>query len=311
MEDDLTQFISDHYLLDRVTFAGRLATKGTRIAFRITSDGGEFVVKLTPPGREEAIMQRDVDMVHFLAQSDFPAPRLLRARDGSSFVSFQDRFVTVCSYIQGDNPEPDLLFFEKLGDLLARLHLLPAPAGDFLSDYRPETELPRVKESLSHLTDSTDIEVATKLIKAIDEFPSFDLVPTALIHGDLWFGNILQSGSGELSLIDWDDAGVSYPILDVGYVIAHLCTFTPPGLTVENVVWTPGIAWRPDWASAFLASYRRRRQLSDSEIQILPRAIEFSLLVYLVDWKEAKILPGNYQRLLLFESQVFDVRPVQ
>lgn len=304
MEDRLIHFISQQFLLDRVTLVGRLETKGTRIAFRITADGGEFVVKLTPPDREVAQLQRDVDVLRYLAEADFPAPRLLQTRNGSWFVPFEGRFLTLYRYIQGHDPKPDGLLFEKLGDLLAQLHSLPLPLGDYPSDYRPETELPRVKEALLHLPGSKDKEIASDLIKNIDDFPLFDSLPMALIHGDPWFTNIVQTARGDLSLIDWDDAGLSYPILDVGYVIAALCSFAPPDQLAGSVAETPEIAWHPDWASVFLASYQRRRPLSIREIRFLPQAVKFSLLVYMVDWAEPRIFPGNYLRLKLFESQV-------
>jgi len=131
------------------------------------------------------------------------------------------------SYVQGDRAQPDAPFFEEIGSMLATLHSLPLPVGQYQSEYRPESELPRGKEALSHLTGANDQVHAIELMKIIDDFPSIDHLPMSLIHGDPYFTNFVQSGRGAISLVDWDDAGLSYPILDVGYVLAHLCTVTP------------------------------------------------------------------------------------
>jgi len=63
---------------------------------------------------------------------------------------------------------------------------------------------------------------------------------------------ILVDGSGGLTLVDWDDAGIGISLLDVGYVVAHLCTFLPGDRARWGVRGSGEIVWRPDWALSFL-----------------------------------------------------------
>jgi aminoglycoside phosphotransferase (APT) family kinase protein len=43
-------------------------------------------------------------------------------------------------------------------------------------------------------------------------------VEPALIHGDYWAGNTLWSGGKLIAIVDWDDAKLGDPAMDVGYM---------------------------------------------------------------------------------------------
>jgi thiamine kinase-like enzyme len=40
-----------------------------------------------------------------------------------------------------------------------------------------------------------------------------------ITHGDCWYQNVIKSGVGQVALIDWDEAGVGLPLLDLGYML--------------------------------------------------------------------------------------------
>lgn len=46
--------------------------------------------------------------------------------------------------------------------------------------------------------------------------------PLTFVHGDLWPGNLLFQGDRLTGIVDWGDAGVGHPGLEVGYLAADL-----------------------------------------------------------------------------------------
>jgi thiamine kinase-like enzyme len=142
-----------------------------------------------------------------------------------------------------------------------------------------------------------------ELLEIIDQFPSFDRLPQAIIHTDPWLTNLIETPTGDLYLIDWEDGGVSYPLLDVGYVLSYMVTFT----TRDRAMWgitgpSSGPDWHPDWGREFLAAYRTIRPLNAEEQRLLPDAIRMSFLEYIPNWGSTELIVDNYCRMKLVEG---------
>jgi hypothetical protein len=227
-----------------------------------------------------------------------------------------------------------------LGGLLARLHSLPVggevPAASSgaegrlavpESGYRPEQNLPGLRDALRQvdsfigeagpLTPREQRAIVPELLELIERFPSFDRLPRGIIHSDPYFVNLIETpaaSSGveappavpanDLYLIDWEDGGVSYPLLDVGYVLAHLVTFTPRDRAVWGVPGPEsGPNWRPDWGREFLDAYQAVRPLTAEEQRLLPDAIRLNFMEYIPNWGTSELILDNYLRMKMVEEE--------
>lgn len=135
----------------------------------------------------------------------------------------------------------------------------------------------------------------------IAEFPSFEGLPESLIHTDPYYVNLLDGLDGRLYLIDWEDGGISYPLIDVGYV-GHLTTFLPHDRVELGLAFDGPVAWLPDWAQAFLDGYQAVRPMTKGEQELFPWAVRLNFLQYIWEWDERRILSENYQRMKILEG---------
>jgi Ser/Thr protein kinase RdoA (MazF antagonist) len=297
MDAALLQLLSEQYALSGVQFQQRLATKGTRQALVLATDQGRFVLKITDHTRPEAVVQTDLATLDLLAQAGFPAPRLLLTRGGQRYVPYQSSFLYLYHYIEGRQPGPSSAFFTRLGELLARLHSIPVTAGMPRSQWSPAGTIPEIVSALRKVETLQDRRMAQEALTALEDFPSMAGLPEGLVHSDPWYGNLLEDASGSLYLVDWDDAGVAYPLLDVAYVLTYLCTQLPS----EQPEGASEVAWRAEWAKIFLTSYQAIRPLSRAEQRLLPAAVRLTALVYLPHWESNQVIEDNYHRWKLLE----------
>jgi Ser/Thr protein kinase RdoA (MazF antagonist) len=211
----------------------------------------------------------------------YRAPRVVRTRDGELTAEAGDWCASATTYIEGSVIQPTLTQLRMLGAALGELHRLP-PAGrgpaPGRSCWHAGAAIPATRRLLaaarpllrpdwrglhSAFSDATDaIEAGA---------PS---LPEALTHADAWPRNCVQTGPDQVTLIDWDTAGLGFPLLDLGRALAecHLDSDLPNG--------DPG-AWLiqpdPQRITAVCQGYRSQRTLSSVELGLLADAIVFGI----------------------------------
>ncbi len=307
IDSSLLSLLNKHYGLVDFTIEEQLRTNGSRLAYRILTPSGRLVLKLTDHGRPEEIVRSDTGILAYLEQFNFPAPRMLRALDGSLFLPFEDRYFYLYHYLPGRPPVATLEYYLQLGRLLATLHALPVQDEARVSLHRPAYLLSDIRELVSQAPDDPAQQaMKAEIIEMLDAFPSFEGLPEGLIHTDPYFINVVQaeppSGDfGGLALIDWEDAGISYPLIDVGYV-GHLVTFLPNDRKNWQVLGEGSITCRFDYAQAFLDAYQSVRPLSALEKDLFAAAVRLNFLEYIWEWGERRIIPENFERMKLLEG---------
>jgi Ser/Thr protein kinase RdoA (MazF antagonist) len=214
----------------------------------------------------------------YLERGGYPAPRLVRTRSGD-LVGLDGIWLTLAtSYVEGAALRPSVEQLGMLGGALGRLHSLgvvgetgPGPAVWYPDEAIPVTlaRLDRVAElvppgwqEMYGLFRETVLALRSALGR----------LPPGLVHGDVWAANAVQTGPGQVTLIDWECGGLGLPVLDLGNCLLECL------LDAEPAGPGPG-AWhvQPDEGriAAVAAGYGAWRVLSPGERAVLLPAVRF------------------------------------
>ena len=298
MDKALFPILQTRFGLESIQVVQKFETNGQREAYLLETEQGRLVLKITDPDRPEEIVKSDTGILDYLARFDFPAPRPLFTREKQLYLPFENRFFYLYRYVEGKKPTPSAEMLAACGALLAALHILPVDDTARKSLHRPPYLLGDLKGWLLAAPETPEQQrMAQELLEMVADFPPFEGLPQGLIHTDPYFVNLLDGGDGRLHLIDWEDAGISYPLIDVGYV-GHLSTYLlHDRIHLGLGAGEGGITWKPDWAQAFLDGYQSVRPLTKLERELFPWAVRLNFLMYIWDWNERRIIPENYQRM--------------
>ena len=100
----------------------------------------------------------------------------------------------------------------------------------------------------------------------MQSLPTFEALPEAFIHTDVAPTNAIERQNGDLTFIDWDDAGVGTRVLDVGFPLIQQFVSEERQFLERN-------------ARAFYGAYFSRMKLTDEEMRhIFPAALLIALM---------------------------------
>jgi Ser/Thr protein kinase RdoA (MazF antagonist) len=262
-----------------------LTSLGGDRAWRLISDRGDHVLRVHGPQRAAA-HEGEIAVLRRLQEADYPAPRLLADTDGQLVLPMGTHSGYLVTYLEGQPTPPGPETAQRLGRSVGRLHRIDVtgvPTSTF------------TVESARVFFDSLDADPLTwdwegypalrdDLLQAWSDLGDLNDLPAAMIHTDVCFENTIQTATGEVVLIDWDDAGLAPALQDVGYFLVHEAI--PSGDAVD---------W--DRARAFLDGYQSERPLETREWDRLADALVFGALAYVLAPWESKIYHLNWQRL--------------
>ena len=218
-------------------------------------------------------------ILDWLEEHAYPAPRVIRTRSGD-LVGLAGVWATLATtYVTGTPLRPGTGQLRLLGEALGRLHALGAAGGGAAmgrAAWDPETAIPAALARLEAVEGLAPADWRPLL----DQFRAVLLVvqqwapalPSSVVHGDPWPGNAIHTTQDQVTLIDWENAGLGLPLLDLGFCL----------LECHLDVGLPGnqpSAWhiQPDEnrIAAIVAGYSRWRRLQPAEKDLLLEGIRF------------------------------------
>jgi homoserine kinase type II len=196
-----------------------------------------------------------------LAEYEFPTTHPLSSVKGGMITMYRAKPVMLKAYIAGQVCK-DLseTMLQEVGAAMARLHQLPTP--DFLLK-----TVPYGRENLSAVIGrNIDPEYESWLAERFAHLEQRTPpgLPSGLIHGDLFYDNILFEKERFKAIIDFEDACCYYKGFDLGMGILGLCA---EGVTVSL-----------DKARALVTGYQQVRMLEESEKEILQLFVEYAAI---------------------------------
>ncbi len=192
-------------------------------AFTLRSPSGarrlvlrRYLPNASPDTRAQA--ERHWRMLAALAQIGLRAPRPVWFDPDGAFFGTP---ALVMTRIAG---RPDLFgadidaWADQLAAALVRIHQAPLDAADLSFLPTPSDFLTdRLQHGPHNDVVLTHPLGATVLSALWSWIPRLRPAPAGLVHGDYWAGNTLSRRGHIVAVVDWDDATLAEPGLDVGY----------------------------------------------------------------------------------------------
>ncbi|MGZ9234668.1 MAG: phosphotransferase family protein [Anaerolineales bacterium] len=111
-------------------------------------------------------------------------------------------------------PAPGANFISQVADHLAQIHSADLSSQDL--SFLPRASSECVEISFKRSTDaqpSLDVAQIRVALQKISQFPQQNA--SVLLHGDYWPGNLLWRDERLIAVIDWEDAQIGDPLIDV------------------------------------------------------------------------------------------------
>jgi homoserine kinase type II len=190
-------------------------------------------------------------LVH-LTDHGIRTSRVVVPPDGPMVILHDEKPVMLKRYVGGDitdNITGKVLV--QLGEEMARLHEIPAPS------YVPQS----FPYGRSHFHEVTNSNLDHAYIDWLSEKNSYlqkripQHLPMALIHGDVFFDNLIVQGDQLMAIIDFEEACYYYRGFDLGMVIVGACR-DRQGISFEK-------------AGQFIRAYQKETALQSIERETL------------------------------------------
>lgn len=216
VHDRLERQIESGWVLSGVTIVDERASYPTRKVLRLCSDQGDFAAKLFKDLTRHDVLSSIETLLDVRQQGFAHAPDVLAARSGSLAQMTTVGPMVIMEYLPTPLDDSDASSWGDLGSALAELNALTGdrsfaiPVGTALRDQITRAE-------------GTPFEAGVRrLVERLDHLGS--IPSTGVVHGEANPSNAARRATGELVLLDWDQAGTGMRALDYGYplVTCHI-----------------------------------------------------------------------------------------
>ena len=197
-----------------------------------------------------------------LAEHEFPTTRLLHPVKGGLTTMHKGKAVMLKAHIVGEMYQDlDEAMLRQIGAMMARLHQLPVP------DFVPNG-LSSGWQCLPDIVDqNVDPEyeawIAKRLAELARRLPRE--LSRGLIHGDIFYDNVLFVGKKLAAIIDLEEATSYYKVFDLGMGIVGSCCGKSTVVLAK--------------ARALVDGYQQIRALEGKEKRALQLFIEYAATI--------------------------------
>jgi len=226
--------------------------------YLVRAQQGSYVLTVFE-GKTFALTVELGQLLSLLKKCAFPTTRPLLAANGKIAIMHKAKPVMMKEYIAGQvHQHPDKTMVHQVGTAMAKLHQVPRP--DSLSNRRPYG----VQKLASIQGQKIDTEYEGWIAKRLPylEQRKPQGLPRGLIHGDIFYDNVLFEGTKLKAIIDFEDATCDDKVFDLGMGIVGLCG-KGQGVVLEK-------------ARALVKGYEQIRKLEEGEKRALQLYVEYA-----------------------------------
>lgn len=191
----------------------------TNSNYHIRAEKGEYILTIIEEKSLEEIRYL-ASLLQCLGEHQFPTSRILTSTANEQVTVYSEQPILVKEWISGsvhENLSADQL--GQIGRTMAQLHQIPAP--DYLPKLHPYEQ--QVFSKIIGKNINTEYESWLKERLQFFEQERPKNLPIGLIHGDVFFDNVLFEKNEIKAIIDFEEACDYYLIFDLAMGILGLC----------------------------------------------------------------------------------------
>jgi Ser/Thr protein kinase RdoA (MazF antagonist) len=222
--------ILEQYTLSKIENVDAVSIGLIHRTYKIETSDGDFILqKLHEVLASDGVGEDFAAVLEHLEHADFPAPRLVRTKDGEVLAKADDEVWRMQTALEGGTREQMSTADEAraAGAFLGRFHAhMQSLDHEFQSDkpLHMTRDIFRKFEELMADADISDIKDEVELIQA--ELPKLFLpndLPKHVIHGDPKMSNFLWKDGNAYALIDLDTCARHTPLVELGDAFRSWC----------------------------------------------------------------------------------------
>ncbi len=255
-ESDL-QEISVRYNLTIVDYE-TVSGGATNSNYLVRAQQGRYVLTVF----EEKTFNQTVELgqlLLLLEEHQFPTTHPLFAGNGEIAIMHKGKPVMVKKYVEGEVCRYlSNGMLHQVGAAMARLHQVPVPS--FLSSRHPYGVLKFPSIQGQNIDTEYETWIAQRFSYFEQQKPQG--LPRGLIHGDLFYDNVLFEGRRLKAIIDFEETTCEDNVFDLGMGIVGMCG-VGTGVVLEK-------------ARALVSGYEQVRELEAREKRALQMFVEYA-----------------------------------
>jgi len=249
--------IADSYNLTIID-SEPIAAGASSSNYLLRAQQGSYVLKVFDD-KTFALTVEQGRLLSLLKEYAFPSPRPLLAVNGEIATEYNDKSMMMKEYVVGRVCRyPNKTMLHQVGTAMAKLHQVPWPG--FLSIGQPYgvQKLPSIQ---GQKIDTEYEDWIAKRLRYLEQQRPQGL-PRGLVHGDIFYDNVLFEGTRLKAIIDFEDAAYEDKVFDLGMAIVGLCGGRQ-GVVLEK-------------ARALVKGYEQIRELEEAETRALQLYVEYA-----------------------------------
>lgn len=226
-ENELLKILKEQYLIKPIEFIE--INRGTAKIYKVTTETGEYILKIFSQGRTKESIIKEVDIINFLEERQIKVPKYKKTKNGKYYFEYNNQYAILQEFITGYTMENNTCEYDKVIECAAIYGKLINALKDYkglqdegiiekwFSKESIEIGLKRIRELNTNLKDDNeykskieqDLNFKQKISEEILNNFNFDILNKLTIknsHGDYSVQQLIYNDNRETTVIDFETA---------------------------------------------------------------------------------------------------------